>query len=51
MRALLGVIPGLTWIAVALIAVALWANDVRALYLALFCLLIAGVQLLRRLTE
>lgn len=49
MSAVLRTIPGLAWVAVIWIGVGLWANDVRALYIAVFCLLLAGVQLFRRL--
>lgn len=49
MRAMLDSIPGLVWIAAAFMGVGVWTDDVRAIYVALFCLLLAGAQVVRRL--
>lgn len=47
MRAALGAVPGLFWVAAVWTALALWAGDVRGLYIAMFCVLLGTVQLFR----
>jgi hypothetical protein len=47
LRVLLTAVPGLFYFAVVWTLLALWAQDVRGIYIAAFCALCGVVQLVR----
>ena len=45
MRAALQAVPGLFWLAAVWTVLSVWAEDVRGVYIAMFCVVIGTVQL------
>ena len=48
MREALRAVPGLLWFALVWMALALWAQDVRGAYIAIFCAICGVIQLFRQ---
>lgn len=47
LRSALLAVPGLFWVAAVWTALALWADDVRGIYIAMLCVVLGVVQLFR----
>jgi len=47
MRAALRAVTGLLWVAAVWTLLAVWAEDVRGIYIAMFCVVLGTVQLFR----
>ena len=47
MGAALRAVPSLFWLAAVWTGLALWADDVRGVYIAMFCVLLGTAQLFR----
>jgi len=47
MRTALRAVPGLFWVAAVWTGLALWAGDVRGIYIAILCVVLGIVQLFR----
>mgnify|MGYP000253540407 FL=1 len=47
MGEVLRAVPGLYWMALVWVGLAVWAEDVRGIYIAVACAVIATIQLFR----
>jgi hypothetical protein len=44
MKEAVGLVPGILWFALIWTGLAFWAQDVRGMYIALFCVALAPLQ-------